>query len=239
MAARRNRANRSDTAMSAPGRPHQLPFDLAHRAATSRDDIVPSASIAPALHLIDHYPDWPAPVVVLIGPAGSGKTHLARAWQDMANAVSPQVKPLAGVALDLAEHGPVLMEDVDTAPIDESGLFHLINAVRSAGTCLLMTAKSPPAAWPVTLPDLVSRLKAASVVEIGPPDDMLLEGVLTKMFADRQVEVEPAVVQYLVRRMERSLEAAGALVADLDRFAMARKSRITRALAAELIDRRE
>ncbi len=224
--------------MSAPKRPQQLPLDLAHRAASSRDDIVPSASIAPALHLIDHYPDWPAPVVVLVGPAGSGKTHLARVWQDMSAAVSPRPGHLAAAALDLAEHGPVVIDDADALPIDEAGLFHLINAVRSSGTHLLLTASTSPAAWPITLPDLASRLKAAAIVEIGAPDDMLLEGVLTKLFADRQVDVEPSVVQYVVKRMERSLEAAGKLVAELDRLALARKSRITRALAAEVVDDR-
>ncbi|MCO6392738.1 hypothetical protein GTW25_17070 [Aliihoeflea aestuarii] len=224
--------------MSAPKRPQQLPLDLAHRAASSRDDIVPSASIAPALHLIDHYPDWPAPVVVLVGPAGSGKTHLARVWQDMSAAVSPRPGHLAAAALDLAEHGPVVIDDADALPIDEAGLFHLINAVRSSGTHLLLTASTSPAAWPITLLDLASRLKAAAIVEIGAPDDMLLEGVLTKLFADRQVDVEPSVVQYVVKRMERSLEAAGKLVAELDRLALARKSRITRALAAEVVDDR-
>lgn len=240
MAARKNRANTYEAMISAPKRPHQLPLDLAHRAASSRDDIVPSVSIAPALHLIDNYPDWPSAVVVLVGPAGSGKTHLSRAWQDMTAAVSPQPGHLAAAALDLAERGPVLIDDADATPIDETGLFHLINAVRSSGTHLLMTANTSPASWPITLPDLASRLKAAAVVEVGAPDDMLLEGVLTKLFADRQVEVDPSVVQYLVKRMERSLESAGRLVAELDRLALARKSRITRALAAEAVgDRRD
>lgn len=220
-------------------RPQQLPLDLAHRAATSRDDIVPSLSIAPALHLIDHYPEWPAAIVVLVGPAGSGKTHLSRAWQDMAGAVLPRPGTIAGSALDLAERGPVLIDDADAMPIDETGLFHLINAVRASGTHLLMTASVRPASWPITLPDLASRLKAAAIVEIGAPDDMLLEGVLTKLFADRQVDVEPSVVQYVVKRMERSLEAAGALVAELDRLALARKSRITRALAADVVGDRQ
>lgn len=219
----------------APRRPQQIPLDLAHRPATSRDDLVPAASIQPALHLIDSYPDWSAPVVVIVGPRGAGKTHLAAAWQEMSGAASLSIAGIGAEALDWAEHGPILVDDADRAPIDETGLFHLINAVRSSGTHLLLTAATRPAVWPIGLPDLVSRLRAAAIVQIGAPDDMLLAGVLTKLFADRQVEVDVAVVQYLVKRMERSLETANAIVERLDEAALARKTRITRALAAEVI----
>ena len=131
---------------------------------------------------------------------------------------------------------PVLIDDADRADLDEAGLFHLINAVRAAGTHLLLTARRFPSAWGVRLPDLASRLKAPPVVEILEPDDLLLAGVITKLFADRQVEVEPHVVQFLVRRIERSLSTAIAVVERLDRAALEQKSRITRALAAETVN---
>lgn len=129
-----------------------------------------------------------------------------------------------------------MIDDIDSDKIDESGLFHLINDVRGQGSTLLLTARGFPAAWGISLPDLQSRLRAATLVEIHEPDDMLLQGVIAKLFADRQIEVEPHVVQFLTRRIERSLAAANAMVARLDKAALERKSRITRTLAAEVVD---
>ena len=147
--------------------------------------------------------------------------------------------PATPSTAEAAARGPVLIDDIDAAAIDETGLFHLINAVRQANTSLLMTARRFPAAWGVKLPDLVSRLKAAATIEIHEPDDALLAAVTIKLFADRQVEVEPHVVQFLVRRIERSLSSAIEAVARLDRAALERKSRITRALAAQVLGEME
>jgi chromosomal replication initiation ATPase DnaA len=217
------------------GKARQLPLDLDHASAMSRDDLVVSKANAVAADLIDRWPDWPSPVVVLAGPAGSGKSHLAAIWRELSGAAAVAPGSLGEALAGSAEHGPVLIDDIDGRPLDENGLFHLINAVRGAGTHLLLTSRRFPVAWGVKLPDLVSRLKAATVVEIGEPDDQLLAGVVTKLFADRQVDVEPNVIQYLVRRIERSLVTAISVVDRLDRAALEQKTRITRALAAQVI----
>lgn len=219
----------------AANRPRQLPLDLAHDEGRSRDDLVVSAANIDAVSLIDRWPEWPSPVVVLAGPAGSGKSHLGAIWCEMADARRVRSDLFGAEAIEAATSGPVFIDDADSGPLDESGLFHLINAVRGAGTHLLLTARRFPAAWGVKLPDLASRLKAAATVEIREPDDVLLAGVITKLFADRQVEVEPHVVQYLVRRIERSLSTAIRVVQRLDRVALEQKTRITRAMAAEII----
>lgn len=220
--------------MGMPEKPRQLPLELQHAAGRSRDDLVASPANAEAIALVDDWPDWPSPVVVLAGPAGSGKSHLATVWREAAGAAT--VDPaMPDDAIDIAAHAPLLIDDIDGARIDEDGLFHLINAVRTAASHLLITSRRFPAAWGMKLPDLGSRLKAATVVEIREPDDLLLAGVMTKLFADRQVEVEPHVVQYLVRRIERSLATAARVVEKLDRAALEQKSRITRALAAEVV----
>ncbi|MBL8581523.1 MAG: hypothetical protein JNL61_04740 [Rhizobiaceae bacterium] len=217
--------------MIEPARPRQLPLELGHSPAFSRDDLVITPANASAVALIDRWPDWPGPLAVLFGPAGSGKTHLGEVWRRRSGAALLDRHALSG---PLAPQ-PVLVDDVDAGELDETGLFHLVNAARQSGTHVLLLARRPPAAWPVTLPDLASRLRAATLVEVREPDDMLLAGVITKLFADRQVDIEPQVVEFLVRRIERSLAAAMAMVERLDRAALEQKARITRSLAAGLM----
>jgi chromosomal replication initiation ATPase DnaA len=234
-AARMPPTNRT-TVSETPTMPRQLPLDLAHAAGQSRDDLVAGPSNARAIALVDAWPRWPSHVVVLLGPAGSGKSHLAAIWRAHSDATLLNSAALGADAVEAASLGPILLDDVDARPIDETGLFHLINAVGASGGTLLMTARRFPLAWGVRLPDLQSRLKAASIVEIDEPDDALLSAVITKLFADRQVEVEPHVIQYVVRRIERSLSTAIAVVDWLDRAALEQKTRISRALAAQVIE---
>lgn len=221
------------------GKPRQLPLDLSHAQATSRDDLVIGPSNAHSVSLIDRWPDWPAPVAILAGPAGSGKSHLAAIWRDRSGASLLPPGPLGSEAVEAARRGPVLIDDIDAVAVDETGLFHLLNAVRQYDSFLLMTSRRFPLGWGISLPDLVSRLKTAATVEIDEPDDELLAAVTLKLFADRQIEVEPHVVQFLVRRIERSLSSAIEVVARLDHAALERKSRITRALAAQVVEAME
>ena len=218
--------------MPASPRPRQLPLALGVAESRTRDDLVVAAANREAVALIDRWPDWPAPVVVLAGPAGAGKSHLGAVWREVSGA-----RPLDRRRLDMGTHGAghVFIDDADQGGLDENGLFHAINAAREAGTTMLIAARRFPSAWNVQLPDLASRLKAAATVEIREPDDELLAGVITKLFADRQVEVEPHVVQFLVRRIERSLATAIRVVEKLDRAALEQKTRITRGMAGDVV----
>ncbi len=212
----------------------QLPLVFNHDAALSRDDLLISDPLSAAVTMVDTWPQWPSPVVILAGPAGSGKSHLASIWREKAAAVD--IHPRAGSnAAEHAARGPVVFEDVERRGFDETTLFHVINSVRENRTSLLMTTRIWPMSWNVDLADLRSRLKAATVVEIGEPDDTLLGQVLVKLFADRQISVDDRVISYLVARMERSHDSARTLVEQLDRLALARGVRISRALAAEVL----
>jgi chromosomal replication initiation ATPase DnaA len=219
--------------MSETGRPRQIPLALGHKPALGRDDLIVTPANAEAVSMIDRWPDWPSAVVVLAGPAGSGKSHLASIWREWSGAESVPAEELGDMAA--APAGPVLVDGVGDGPFDEAALFHLLNMIRSAGTHLLLTSRRFPLAWGAELPDLVSRLRTATTVEVHEPDDALLEGVIAKLFADRQVEVEPHVVSYLARRIERSVATAIDVVERLDRAALEEKSRITRGLAARIV----
>lgn len=212
----------------------QLPLAFGHDPATGRDDLLVAGPVDAAVAMIDAWPHWPSPVVIIAGPVGSGKSHLAAIWRERSAAEAIEARAGQG-AEEAAEHGPVLIEDADRNGFDDRTLFHIINNVRQHGHTLLITSRLWPMSWPVDLPDLRSRLKAATVVEIGEPDDELLSQVIVKLFADRQLFVDDRLVAYIVARMERSLEAAQTLVERLDRLALARGSRITRALAQEVL----
>ena len=221
-------------------RPRQLPLDLACEPALGRDDFLVGPSNAAAIDLIDRWPDWPAPVVVIVGPPGSGKSHLAAIWQARSGARIIEATALSEPdAAALPAGGAVAVENIETAALDEVALFHLLNAARERGASVLLTSRLSPAARAFRLADLASRLRAAAPAELHEPDEELLRRLMVKLVADRQLTVEPAVVDYIVVRMERSLEAANRIAGELDRTALAAGRRITRAIAAEVLKRFE
>lgn len=205
----------------------QLVLDLPHRPALGRDDFLVAPCNEAAVHWIDLWPDWSGPALVLCGPGGSGKSHLAAVWQNRAEAlvVDPGAFSTLLGAGDLpARH--FLMEDM-TGPEDEEALLHFYNRLAEEGGTLLLTSSAPPARWDLRLADLASRLRAAPVAEIGLPDDSLLQALLVKMFADRQLRVAPDVIAFLMPRMERSFAGARSLVERLDAAALSEQRTIT------------
>jgi chromosomal replication initiation ATPase DnaA len=220
----------------------QLVLDLPARPALGRADFFVAPANAVALGLVERWPNWPERRLALSGPAGAGKSHLAQVWATRAGA-----RPLSAGALgelDVAELAPdaaLVIEDGDRIALlphpvaAEEALFHLCNRLALGGGSLLLTGREPPARWALRLPDLASRLGATAVARLDPPDDALLAAVLVKLFADRQLEVSPDLIGFLLGRIERAFAAAEAIVARLDRDGLARRRRITPRLAAEVL----
>jgi chromosomal replication initiation ATPase DnaA len=218
----------------------QLVLGLPHRPALGREDFLVAKPNEKAVALIDRWPDWPSRALALVGPPGSGKSHLAEAWRQRAGG---RVIPASDLVLpqipSFIADGALVVEDVRGERLDERGLFHLLNLTREENAFVLLTSRLNPLAWNLELPDLVSRLKAVPVVGLGLPDDELLRGVIVKLFADRQIAADDALVSYLVARMPRELSAARSLVAEIDQRALEEKSNVTRAFVSRILARFE
>ncbi len=211
----------------------QLPLPFVHEPKLGAEDFMPSASNAAALAAVGGWPAWADPVLLLIGPEGSGKSHLARIWASRVGATLLDRDDFERDLRDLAR-APAILEDADRARLPEAKLFHLLNLVREAGSWLMITARILPDAWGLQTPDLLSRLRLASTAELGFPDEALMRAVLVKLFADRQLNVEANLIDYLALHLERSLAAVQRTVEALDRAGLGKGRRISRALAAGL-----
>ena len=216
--------------------PKQLAFDLPLDPRFGAEDFLVSPSNEHAYGLIESWPDWPDTILLLVGPRGSGKSHLASIWATNARAWTIDA---AGITQDKVPHlvsnGALAIEDMDRGERDEAALFHLLNLARERKASLLITSETPPDRWSLRTPDLLSRLRLAPSVSLEAPDDALLKAVLVKLFVDRQLVVDTSVVDYIALRIERSLAKASELVALLDREALSRGRRVSRAIAAEIL----
>lgn len=219
-----NRARRS------PG-PTQIPLPFVEAHTPTRDNFIVSSANAAALDRLDQWPGWPGRHLALVGPEGSGKTHLAQAW---ARAVGAVV--VGGADADMAdmEGRPVLLEDADRAGAD-AALFYLINRAEPAAS-LLLTARSAPRQWPASIPDLRSRFNALPTVSLASPDDAVLLGLLRKFFRIRNIRPDDDLLGYLLNRMERSAPAAWEIVRRLDEAAGNARREVNRSLAREVLD---
>jgi chromosomal replication initiation ATPase DnaA len=203
----------------------QLALDLGHRPALGARDFLVAPGNRQAVAWLDRWPAWQAPGLVVYGPRGCGKSHLVNVWRARSGAAVVAADTLAEASAPTTARA-LAVEDAGGG-IDETALLHLYNMVVEGGGTVLLTAADPPARWGLRLPDLASRLAALPAVAVGGPDDRLLAAVLVKLFADRQLEVAPEVIEYLLARIERSFDAAGRVVEALDRASLAGRRRIT------------
>lgn len=204
----------------------QLVLPLETRSAFGRADFIVAPGNSRAVAFIDAWPNWPAPAAALYGPQACGKSHLAAVWSAKSGATVLEASALEGVIPD----GPLVVENIGPG-VAETPLFALLER----GAPLLLTAQTPPAEWPVALPDLKSRANALLAFALWAPDDALLMGLAVKLFADRQVQVPESVVSHMIRALERSPAAIRDLVARADATALAQKRPITLSLIKDLL----
>jgi len=216
--------------------PRQLAFALPHAESLTRDNFLEGPANAAGLALVDSWPEWPNRIMLLVGPEGSGKSHLAAIWAEEAGARSTTAHALTAAAVPGAlATGALVVEDLKSGDFDERALFHLMNLAREDEASVLITARVPPSAFQFELRDLRSRLRAVPTVSLSPPGDQLFRALIVKFCADRQLTVDEAVVSYLTTRIERSYAAVRQAVELLDSEALRLGRPVTRALVAELL----
>ncbi|MCD9148864.1 P-loop NTPase family protein [Pseudophaeobacter flagellatus] len=216
----------------------QLSFDLPVKPTLGRDDFFVAPSNAMAVALLDPAFAWPSGKLVLTGPAGAGKTHLAHVWANQADARILSASSLREDQVPALAQCPLVVEDVPAIAGNleaQNALFHLHNLVLSSGHALMLTGRAAPNLWQLTLPDLQSRVQAATHAELQAPDDALLAVVLAKLFNDRQVTPKPDVIPYLVAHMDRSFAAAALIVDQLDNLSLSEGRTLSRPLAVRLM----
>jgi len=212
----------------------QLPLPFPHRPGYAELDFLSDDSNQDALAWLSRPADWPDRRLALWGQGGCGKSHLLHIWAERNPAVLLTGQTVRNLE-DVPQTGALALDDADTLA-DEQTLLHLLNTARDRGLFVLLSGRTAPARWPVRLPDLSSRLKAITAVEIQPPGDPLLRALLLRMAADRQLRMGEQVQEWLLRRLPRSPGALREAVARLDRESMACQQPITRSLAARVLD---
>jgi chromosomal replication initiation ATPase DnaA len=225
-----------ETCVAGRVQPRQLAFALPHAESFTRDNFLEGPANVAGLALIDSWPDWPNRIMQLVGPEGSGKSHLAAIWAEQAGARSTSAHALTAAAVPGAlATGALVVDDLKSSDVDERALFHLLNLAREEGASILITSRVPLSALQIELHDLRSRLRAIPTVLLLPPDDQLFRALIVKFCTDRQLGVDEAVVSYLTTRIERSYAAVRQVVELLDAEALRLGRPVTRALAAELL----
>lgn len=215
----------------------QLILEFDHRPAYSGEDFLVAPNNSEAVGWIDRWPGWPAPALCIFGPPGCGKSHLAEVLRSKSEAVMIPLAELKGPYKPPPAQ-TIIIEDIDTQWHSdcEQGLFHLYNDLANQNGHLLFSAACPPSSWTIGLPDLKSRMGAAIVAEITPPDDTLIAAVMVKLFQDRQLRLSGDVITYAVSRMERSFASARRLVELSDKITLSEKKRITIPLIKRVLD---
>ncbi|GAO38571.1 hypothetical protein SCH01S_16_00900 [Sphingomonas changbaiensis NBRC 104936] len=188
-----------------------MALPLGWPADERQEDFIVGESNARAVKHLEHWGTWPVMATLLVGPRKSGRSLLGR--------------------LFAKKSGGRLIDDADRRPEEE--LFHAWNAAQESHRPLLIVADEAPPAWKIRLPDLKTRLSATPVIGLADPDDALAAGLIEKLLLQRNLQVPPGLVPWLMPRIERTHIGIIQAVDALDEAALAKHVRLSVKLARD------
>lgn len=215
----------------------QLIFDLPCYPAIGTEDFFVSKANSLAFEVVQNWANWNDRRVLITGGKGSGKTHLSHVWANLSGA---KFIELNNQEQDLSNIKTLIIENIDliiSIPTFEEKLFHLLNFAKQLDIYVLMTSSVAASRLEVQLLDLSSRLQATEHFPIYPPDDALLSAVLVKQFSDRQINISPSLIEYILKRITRSLSSVSNFVVSLDNLMLKTKKGPSRAMISEVLDK--
>lgn len=211
----------------------QIPLDLSPAPEYSFENFLISDTNRVAYERLQNWPDAGFPILLMMGPAGVGKTHLCEAW--VRNGENRLKCENSGDVLPAKLFDKnIWLDDVQNAP--ENTLFTLINmALNGEVRSLLLSANKPRKNWKIELPDLRSRVSNLPIIEIQPHDDAILEPFLRKLFEDRGREINAETIRYILTYCDRSADGLRKLALDLDAAAASQKKDLTRTFVSKYL----
>ncbi|MDF2964854.1 MAG: hda [Rickettsiaceae bacterium] len=217
----------------------QLLLDFPHNKQYFKEDFITTEANQIAYDYITNWPEnWGVNpykyAIIISGPAGCGKTHLAHIWQRESKAYF--ISPNEDLSVKLSHYESFILEDIDNKIWDETYLFHIFNQLHEAKKYALFTTQLRPVEISFILADLKSRLNSLFSLNITCPSDELMKIMLLKHFSERELKVSLDVVNYLASRIPRTFSEVTNIVDLLDKTALLQKRNITIPLVKDVLN---
>ncbi len=204
----------------------QIVFKFPDKSFYYEEDFCVGENNYEAYKLIKEWPNWSFKGINIYGPKKSGKSYLSKIFSDKTNSKIFEGKNINKDKLNLILNQKVLIiEDIEL--FNDEVFFHtILNDFISKNKFIYLTSNKLAGSLSFKLKDLISRLNSLVAVRINNPSDDLFNQILTKMLSDKQINITAKEVNFILKKIERSYDAASRFVKKLDELSLLYKKKI-------------
>ena len=214
---------------------NQLLLNLNHKQNFNYDDFYVSNSNYYAFKIIENWPKWEKNIVNVYGEKYSGKSHLSNIFYKKYKAKKLTEDQINNdTLLEIKIHQNIIIDNF-TNHINEKILYSIFNLVDQDNKYLIINSLKPINLFDFDLEDLVSRSKNCLFAEIKKPDDDLIFALILKNFSDRQISINKNLIDYIIKRIDRSYSKIAEFIYKIDELSLKKKRAIDLKLIKEII----